>query len=173
MKRWIAILPLVALLGLGAVFAIYGLHHNPHYTPDARVGQALPDVTLPPLAGGAPVRLHSAVQPATLVNFYASWCVPCIQEEPTLLALKAEGVRIIGVAWKDDPAKTRAHLARYGDPYAETLVDRDGRAGIEFGVSGVPETYLVGQDGTILAKVAEPLTADSAEQLLERAAAKR
>ncbi len=173
MKRWIAILPLAALAGLGAVFAAYGLHHNPHYIPNARVGQPLPDVTLPPLAGGAPVRLHDAAPPSTLVNFYASWCVPCIQEQPTLMALKAEGVRIIGVAWKDDPAKTRAHLARYGDPYAETLVDRDGRAGVEFGVSGVPETYLVGANGVILAKVAEPLTADTAEQLLERAAPKR
>ena len=173
MKRWMAVLPLAALLALGAVFGFYGLHHNPHYTPDARVGQVLPDVTLPALDGGAPVRLHGAVQPATLVNFYASWCAPCIQEAPTLMALKAEGVRIVGVAWKDDPAKTRQHLARHGDPYALTLVDRDGRAGVEFGVSGVPETYLVGADGTILAKVSEPLTADSAEQLLERASPKR
>ncbi len=89
------------------------------------------------------------------------------------MALKAEGVRIVGVAWKDDPAKTRAHLAQHGDPYALTLVDRDGRTGLDFGVSGVPETYLIGADGKILAKVAEPLTADSAEQLLEQASPKR
>ncbi len=173
MKRWIAILPLAALAGLGAVFAAYGLHHNPHYIPNARVGQAMPDASLPPLDGGGPVRLSSVVRPATLVNFYASWCAPCIQEEPTLMALKAEGVRIVGVAWKDDPAKTRAHLAQHGDPYALTLVDRDGRTGLDFGVSGVPETYLIGADGKILAKVAEPLTADSAEQLLEQASPKR
>ena len=173
MKRWLAILPLAALAGLGAVFAVYGLHHNPHYIPDARVGQVMPDETLPPLDGGAPVRLRGATQPATLVNFYASWCVPCIQEQPVLMLLKTEGVRIIGVAWKDDPAKTRAHLAQHGDPYAMTLVDRNGRAGVDFGVSGVPETYLIGANGVILAKVAEPLTADTAEQLLERAAPKR
>lgn len=173
MKRWIAILPLAALGGLGAVFAAYGLHHNPHYIPDARVGQAMPDATLPPLAGGAPVRLSSVARPATLVNFYASWCAPCIQEEPTLMALKAEGVRIVGVAWKDDPDKTRAHLAQHGDPYTLTLVDRDGKTGVDFGVSGVPETYLIGSGGKILAKVAEPLTADSAEQLLEKAEPKR
>lgn len=169
MKRWIAILPLAALGALAAVFAVYGLHHNPHYTPTARVGQPLPDVTLPPLQGGAPVHLQTVVGPATLVNFYASWCAPCIQEQPALMALKAEGVRIVGVAWKDDPLKTRAHLAQHGDPYALTLVDRDGRAGVEFGVSGVPETYLVGADGSILAKVAEPLTPDTAEQLLDKA----
>ena len=169
MKRWIAVLPLAALVALGAVFAVYGLHHNPHYVPTARVGQPLPDVTLPPLQGGAPVRLKTAVGPATLVNFYASWCAPCIQEQPALMALKAEGVRIVGVAWKDEPIKTRAHLAQHGDPYALTLVDRDGRAGVEFGVSGVPETYLVGADGSILAKVAEPLTPETAEQLLDKA----
>ena len=173
MKRWIAVLPLAALLALGAVFATYGLRHDPHYIPNARVGQPMPDATLPPLAGGAPVRLSSVVAPATLVNFYASWCAPCIQEEPTLMALKAEGVRIVGVAWKDDPDKTRAHLAQHGDPYALTLVDRDGKTGVDFGVSGVPETYLIGSDGKILAKVAEPLTADSAERLLEQSAPKR
>ena len=173
MRRWLAILPLAALLALGLVFYAYGLKHDPHYVPDARVGQPLPDVTLPALADGAPTRLRPAAPPATLVNFYASWCAPCIQEAPTLMALKAEGVRIVGVAWKDDPAKTRLHLTEHGDPYALTLVDRDGRAGVEFGVSGVPETYLVGPDGRILAKVAEPLTPESAEQLLERDAPKR
>ena len=169
MKRWIAVLPLAALLALGAVFATYGLRHDPHYIPNARVGQPMPDATLPPLAGGAPVRLSSVVAPATLVNFYASWCAPCIQEEPTLMALKAEGVRIVGVAYKDDPDKTRAFLAAHGDPYAAIFVDREGTAGIDFGVTGVPETYLVGGDGRILDKQASPLSAADAEALLAKA----
>jgi cytochrome c biogenesis protein CcmG/thiol:disulfide interchange protein DsbE len=172
-KRWLAVLPLLGLGALAAVFAGYGLKHDPHYTPNALVGHPLPAVTLPALNGGAPVALRVVAGPQTLVNFYASWCAPCIQEQPTLLALKAQGVRIVGVAWEDDPAKTRAHLAEHGDPYALSLVDRDGRAGIEFGVSGVPETYLVGPGGVILAKVALPLTPDSAEQLLERGEAQR
>lgn len=174
MRRWIAVIPLVLLAGLAVLFALR-LHNGegPHYTPAALVGQTMPDAVLPPLAGGDPVRLRDQAQPATLVNFFASWCAPCIQEQPTLMALKAEGVRIVGVAWKDDPDKTRAHLAQHGDPYALTLVDRDGRAGLEFGVSGVPETYLVGADGKILAKVSEPLTADSAEHLLEQADPRR
>ena len=170
MKRWLAVLPVLGLAGLTAVFAGYGLRHDPRYRPDALVGHPLPDVTLPSLTGGAATRLRQAAGPLTLVNFYASWCGPCIQEQPVLMGLKAEGVRIVGVAWKDDPAATRNHLALHGDPYALTLVDRDGQAGLEFGVSGVPETYLVGADGTILAKIAEPLTPDSAEQLLERGA---
>jgi cytochrome c biogenesis protein CcmG, thiol:disulfide interchange protein DsbE len=105
----------------------------------------------------------------TLVNFFASWCVPCAVEAPTLAALKAEGVRIVGIAWKDDPAKTRDFLARAGDPYQTIFIDRDGRAGIDFGVTGVPETYLVSADGRILDKEAQPLTAADAEALLSRA----
>jgi cytochrome c biogenesis protein CcmG/thiol:disulfide interchange protein DsbE len=168
MRRWLAALPLLAMAGLGALFAGYGLKHDPHYTPTALVGHPAPAETLPALDGGAPRSLTSLAPPGTLINFYASWCAPCVEEQPVLMALKAQGVRIVGVAWKDDPAKTRAHLAQHGDPYALTLVDRDGRAALDFGVSGVPETYLVGPGGVILAKVAEPLTPDSAEQLLER-----
>jgi cytochrome c biogenesis protein CcmG/thiol:disulfide interchange protein DsbE len=175
MKRWVAILPLAGLAGLGAVFAGYGLRHDPHYTPDALVGRPLPAAVLSPLDGGAPVALRDVAGPRTLVNFYGSWCVPCAQEEPTLMALKAEGVRIVGVAvaWNYDADKTRAYLAEHGNPYAVTLVDRDGHAALDFGVSGVPETYLVGANHVILAKVALPLTPDSAEQLLERASQPR
>jgi cytochrome c biogenesis protein CcmG/thiol:disulfide interchange protein DsbE len=170
MKRWVAVVPLLILAALAVVFAVRLTHGaDPHYVPAALVGKPLPDSVLPPLAGGQPVRLRSQVQPATLVTFFASWCAPCIEEAPTLMALKAEGVRIVGVAWKDDPDKTRAMLASVGDPYAQVLVDRDGHVGLDFGVSGVPETYLVGANGRILAKVAQPLTTDSAERLLEKA----
>jgi cytochrome c biogenesis protein CcmG/thiol:disulfide interchange protein DsbE len=157
-------------LALVAIFAGFILfHHNPQVVPRATVGQAAPDVVLPPLEGGAPMALRAALHGPVLVNFFASWCGPCAQEGPTLMALKAEGIRIIGVAWKDDPAASRAFLARYGDPYALRFSDRDGRAGIDFGVSGVPETYLVGADGVIIDKRAEPLTADTAEALLDKA----
>jgi cytochrome c biogenesis protein CcmG/thiol:disulfide interchange protein DsbE len=170
MKRWIALAPLIVLAALAALFvARLRTGQDPHYTPAALVGKPLPDAALPPLGGGQPVSLRGLVRPATLVTFFASWCAPCIEEAPTLMALKAQGVRIIGVAWKDDPANTQAMLARVGDPYQQVLVDRDGRTGLDFGVSGVPETYLVGADGRILAKQALPLTPDSAERLLEKA----
>jgi cytochrome c biogenesis protein CcmG/thiol:disulfide interchange protein DsbE len=173
-KRWIAVIPLATLAGLAILFALR-LHkgEGPHYTPAALVGKAMPDATLPPLAGGEAVRLRDQVQPATLVNFFASWCAPCIEEAPTLMALKAQGVRIVGVAWKDDPAKTAAMLGRVGDPYQTVLVDRSGQTGLDFGLSGVPETFLIGRDGKILAKVALPLTPDSAERLLEQGDAAR
>jgi cytochrome c biogenesis protein CcmG/thiol:disulfide interchange protein DsbE len=162
--------PLALFAALAVLFALrLRAGTDPHYIPAALVGKPMPDAVLPPLAGGAPVRLRDQVAPASLVNFFASWCAPCIEEAPTLMALKTEGVRIIGVAWKDDPAATRAMLGRTGDPYQAVLVDRSGRAGLDFGVSGAPETFLIGADGKIIAKTAGPLTADSAERLLEQA----
>jgi cytochrome c biogenesis protein CcmG/thiol:disulfide interchange protein DsbE len=169
MKRWWAILPLAALGALALLFAGFGLRHDPHFSPNALVGQATPDLALPLLAGGAPVRLRGEARPATLINFFASWCAPCAQEHPALMALRTEGVRIVGVAYKDPPDQTRALLGRLGDPYAATLVDRDGAAGLDFGISGVPETFLIGADGKILAKHTGPLTPQSAEALLEQA----
>jgi cytochrome c biogenesis protein CcmG/thiol:disulfide interchange protein DsbE len=153
-------------LALIAVFAGYLVtHRSPQVTPRAMVGKAAPPETLPPLEGGAPIALASATGGPTLVNFFASWCAPCAQEAPALAALKARGVRIVGVAWKDDPEATKGFLARYGDPYAARFVDRDGHAGIDYGVSGVPETYVVSADGRILDKIAEPLSGDDAETL--------
>jgi cytochrome c biogenesis protein CcmG/thiol:disulfide interchange protein DsbE len=169
MKRLVAVSPLIAFAVLVFVFGAYALHHNPQVVPRATIGELAPDDLLPTLAGAPPQPMRSAFKGATLVNFFASWCVPCAEEAPTLAALKAEGVRVIGVAWKDDPAKTRDFLARYGDPYAAVFVDRDGRAGIDFGVTGVPETYLVSADGRIRDKQAQPLTPADAESLLSRA----
>ena len=170
MKRWIAVLPLAALAALAVLFVGYSLHRNPQVPPDALVGQAAPDLTLPALDGGRPVRLREAAAGGpVLVNLFASWCAPCEVEHPALLALKSQGVRIVGIAYKDAPQNTQAFLGRLGDPFGQVLVDRDGRAGVEFGISGVPETFLVGADGTILAKHAGPLTPEAAERLLDRA----
>ena len=169
MNRLAALAPIAVLTALVLVFGVYALHHNPQVIPRATVGQSAPNDPLPSLAGAPPAPIRTAMQGVTLVNFFASWCVPCAQEAPTLAALKAEGVRVVGVAYKDDPADTRTFLARYGDPYQTVFVDRDGRAGIDFGVTGVPETYLVSAQGRILDKEAQPLTAADAEALLSRA----
>ena len=170
MTRWLTVLPLVVLATLAVLFATYGLHHDPHVEPHALVGKPVPDLALPTLGASQPVRLRAlAAQGPYVINFFASWCAPCEEEAPALNALAAQHVRIVGVAYKDQPPKTQAFLDRLGDPYAQRLVDRDGRAGIEFGVTGVPETYLVGRDGTILDKHAGPLEAADVRALAQQA----
>jgi cytochrome c biogenesis protein CcmG/thiol:disulfide interchange protein DsbE len=141
--------------------------------PDALVGKPLPSHRLPPLAGGAPVDLRSTVQGPTLVNVFASYCGPCIEEAPALMALKAQGVRVVGVAYEDDPDRSRAFLQRFGDPFATVLVDRDGAAGLDLGVSGMPETFLVSASGQILAKHAGALQPADADAMLRKAAGTR
>lgn len=171
MKRWVAVLPLVVLALLAVLFAGYGLRHDPKVNPAALVGKPMPDLSLPPLAGGPPERVKAQLRGPTFVNVFASWCVPCAVEAPALNAMKGQGARIVGVAYKDEPSASSAFLRRYGDPFAAVLVDRDGRAGIELGVSGVPETFLVGEDGTIIAKHSGPLLPEDAEAMMEKAQA--
>jgi cytochrome c biogenesis protein CcmG/thiol:disulfide interchange protein DsbE len=173
-KRWLAVLlaalPLIALLGLGGLFYSYALKRDPHVQPQALVGKPVPDLTLPTLAEGQPVRIRDvAAEGPILINFFASWCAPCEIEHPVLMGLKGEKVRVIGIAYKDAPTNTQALLTRLGDPYAQALVDRDGRAGVEFGVTGVPETYVIARDGTVLAKHTGPLTVPEAEKLAQLA----
>jgi cytochrome c biogenesis protein CcmG/thiol:disulfide interchange protein DsbE len=170
MSRWLALAPLIVLIALGGLFGLYALNRNPQVQPQALVGKPVPALMLPSLDDGQPTAIRQvAVGDApVLVNFFASWCAPCEIEHPVLVALKARGVRIVGVAYKDAPANTEAFLARLGDPFAHRLVDRDGRAGVEFGVTGVPETYLVGADGVVIAKHTGPMTAPVAAELLAK-----
>ncbi|HKR89054.1 MAG TPA: DsbE family thiol:disulfide interchange protein [Phenylobacterium sp.] len=170
MSRWLTILPLVVLAALAALFGLYGLHHDPKVQPHAMVGKPMPDLALPALEDGRPARLRELTASGpVVVNFFASWCAPCEVEAPQLNALSVKGVRIVGVAYKDKPPKTQAFLARLGDPYVARLSDLDGRAGVEFGVTGVPETYLIGRDGTILSKHTGPLEADDVKALAQQA----
>lgn len=169
MTRWLAFLPLAALALLAVLFIGYSLKRNPQVQPDAMVGKPMPALSLPDLTTGRPVALAQAAKGPVLVNFFASWCAPCEIEHPVLVDLKKQGVRIVGVAYKDAPENTKAFIGRLGDPYAERLVDRDGRAGIDLGVTGVPETYLVGPGGQILAKHTGPLTPEKAREMLAKA----
>jgi cytochrome c biogenesis protein CcmG/thiol:disulfide interchange protein DsbE len=174
MKRWLPFVPLVVLVALGALFGFFALRHDPHVEPRALVGKPVPDVTLPAFETGAPVRVRELARDGPVViNFFASWCTPCAVEAPELMMLKQAGVRVVGVAYEDvpprgSPDQTRAFLNRLGDPFAKKLSDADGRAGIEFGVTGVPETYLVGADGMILDKHTGPLDAADVQALSKR-----
>jgi cytochrome c biogenesis protein CcmG/thiol:disulfide interchange protein DsbE len=166
LSRWLAILPLAALLALGGLFYFYALKRDPQVQPQALVGKMVPELSLPTLKEGAPVAIRAAAAEGPMVvNFFASWCAPCEIEHPVLMGMKGRGVRIVGVAYKDAPPNSQAFLSRLGDPFSQALVDRDGRAGVEFGVTGVPETYVIGADGKVLAKHTGPLTEADAERL--------
>lgn len=167
-SRWLAVLPLVLLGALALVFGLYGLRHDPHVIPEALVGKRAPTVVLRRLDNGSgqPITGTARSNRVHLVNFFASWCAPCISENSALLALKAGGVSITGVAYKDKESATKAFLARLGDPFDVVLLDPDGMAGVEFGVSGVPETFAISEDGLILAKHSGELTPEIADRLL-------
>ena len=170
MSRWLAVLPLVAIAALGALFYFFALRHDPHFQPKALVGHEIPDLALPDLVDGRPVSLRTAsAEGPMVVNFFASWCAPCEIEHPVLMGLKGRGVRVVGIAYKDAPPNSRALLSRLGNPYAQALIDRDGRAGVEFGVTGVPETYMIGKGGQVLAKHTGPLTEAEAAALAGQA----
>lgn len=171
MKRLIVWLPLVALAALAVLFAVFALNRDPQVKPQAMVGRPVPAVALAGLDGAAPRSLAQvAGKGPVLINFFASWCAPCEIEHPQLTALKARGVRIVGVAYKDAPSNSQAFITRLGDPFATVLVDREGRAGIEFGLTGVPETYAVDARGIIVGKFAGPLDTVEAERLAMLAA---
>ena len=167
MKRLIVFGPVVALLALIVLFVAYALRHDPHVYPAAMVGKPAPIVALEPLAGGSSQPPTLAVKGPILVNFFQSTCAPCVVEAPALMALKSQGVPIVGVAWKDQDDGTRAFLKTYGDPFQTVLTDASGRASVEWGVSGVPETFAVDASGRIVAKRSGALSPQDAESLAE------
>ena len=162
MSRWLSIVPLIVLVALAALFIGWSLKRDPSIKPDALVGRPIPETVLPLLTGDQTGPGHLDLKTAgvgkpMLVNVFASWCAPCRAEHPNLMALKARGVAVVGVAWKDEPVATRAFLDELGDPYAMVLVDRDGRAGLDLGITGAPETFAVNAMGQVVAKSTGPL----------------
>jgi cytochrome c biogenesis protein CcmG, thiol:disulfide interchange protein DsbE len=173
-RRLMVLLPLAVFLGLAALF-LAGLYSgDPSILPSALIGHPAPQTNLPPIAGldhdGAPV---PGLDPAafkgavTIVNVWASWCVPCHDEAPMLMQLAQDKrVRLVGINYKDDPGNARRFLGRYGNPFAAAGADQNGRAAIEWGVYGVPETFIVGRDGHIAYKLVGPITSDNFFSLL-------
>jgi cytochrome c biogenesis protein CcmG/thiol:disulfide interchange protein DsbE len=166
-SRWFALAPIAVLLALTVLFVGYALRHDPHVRPAALVGKPAPQTPLKPLGGGAALIPTAAIKGPVLVNFFGSWCAPCAEEAPALLALKAQGVPIVGVAYKDQDPNTRAYLRTYGNPYQTILTDPSGRTGVEWGISGVPESFAIDAAGKIIAKRSEPLTPQDAQALVE------
>jgi cytochrome c biogenesis protein CcmG/thiol:disulfide interchange protein DsbE len=171
-KLWF-LFPAVLCAALLGVFAI-GLRHDPHLLPSALIDRPAPDFSLPALypdAGGlARKDLEGRV---TLVNFFASWCTPCREEHPQLMRLgHLSGVTLDGIAYKDKPEDSRGFLDRLGNPYGRIGIDRTGSTAIDFGVYGVPETYVVDGTGHVRYRHVGPLSAEDIKQkvlpLIER-----
>ena len=162
MRLVLALLPLVALVGLLAVFAL-NINRDPSLVQSVLINKPAPSFTLPAVAG-LPVpgfdsaRLRGQV---SVVNVFASWCIPCRDEHPVLEALKQEtGVLLLGINQKDAPDNAAAFLAQLGNPYDAVGADADGRASIDWGVYGVPETFIVDAKGVIRFKHTGPLAPD-------------
>jgi cytochrome c biogenesis protein CcmG, thiol:disulfide interchange protein DsbE len=175
----------VVFLALAVLFFVRLFAGDASRVPSALIGRQAPQIALPPLEG-----LLVAGQPSpgvtpqdlnagrvTILNVFASWCAPCRVEHPYLVAMAGhEAVRqgrvqVIGLNYKDEPDNARRFLGALGNPYSRVGTDRTGRASIEWGVYGVPETFLVRGDGVVLAKHIGPLDEASAGRLMEQALA--
>jgi len=154
MNRFLFVLPLLTLAILAGFFGWSLLSgRDPASIGSVMVGRAAP--TLPQALGEGLIRSGKPV----LVNFFASWCAPCLAEHPMFERLKSrEGATIIGIAWKDKPEATNAWLARLGNPFSRLGFDQDGKIALDWGLSGVPETYLIDAQGIVRLHFRGPIT---------------
>ena len=169
MGRWIFILPVGLFAALAVAFAV-GLGLRPDLIPSPLIDQPAPAFKLPALPGRSDGGLSTADLKGdgpTLVNVFASWCLPCRAEHPLLMQLAREhGVRIVGINQKDKPEDALAWLAELGDPFVKIGADTTGRASIDWGVYGVPETFVVDKDGRIRFKQGPLTEYDVTERIL-------
>ncbi len=174
-RRVLVLVPLLAFLALAALFYFRLGAGDPSRIPSALIGHPVPEVSLPPLEGlerdGKPL---PGVTPETykdrvsVLNVWASWCVPCRDEAPLLEALAQDKrIQIVGITYKDQPENARRFLGRYGNPFIANGNDGNGRASIEWGVYGVPESFVIGRDNRIRFKLVGPITPENLERVLK------
>jgi len=149
-NRLLFLLPLLTLCAMAVFFGWALLSgRDPASIGSVMVGRPAPKLEGVELGGGKP----------KLVNFFASWCAPCLAEHPLFTRLKErEGTAIVGIAWKDKPEATRAWLAKLGDPFKQLLFDQEGKTALDWGLSGVPETYLIDGQGIVRLHFRGPIT---------------
>lgn len=163
-RLW-ALLPIGLFVALAGLFmwAMFGQRVDKHASP--LIGKPAPTFALPDITGGT-LDLAAYKGRPIILNFYASWCAPCRLEHPQLLQLgKDTRFVVLGVSYRDDPTKTAAYLDELGDPFAQSAIDRQGNVGVQFGLAGVPETYVIGADGTVLLRHQGEVTAKVAGDL--------
>jgi len=172
MRRILPLLPVMSVVLLGALFW-KGLQMDPQALPSVMINKPAPSFDLPPVLADVPGFKSADLQgKVTLVNFFASWCVPCRQEHEVVGSLAGQkGLVVVGINYKDKPEAAKAWLGNLGHHYAALGADLDGRIGIEFGVYGVPESYLIDQAGNIRYKQTGPITPDAIKrEILPRVA---
>jgi cytochrome c biogenesis protein CcmG, thiol:disulfide interchange protein DsbE len=173
-RNLLVLLPLGIFIALAALFLFRLYAGDPSRIPSALIGHPAPPTNLPPVEGlirdGKPVpgvTNATFAGAVTLVNVWASWCVPCADEVPFLDQLsKDKRIQLVGINYKDAPENARRFLNRYGNPFVATGADGNGRTSIDWGVYGVPETFVVGRDGHIAFKLVGPIDATNLAKTL-------
>jgi len=158
------VLPLLAVL-------LANLGRDPHLIDSPLVGKPAPAFRLAKLSGGAPVDLQDFKGKPVVMNFWATWCVPCMQEHPTLAAASQhlrDEVQFLGVVFDDEEQRVGSFVDQNGSPYP-ALMDPEGKTAVAFGVQGVPETYFIDRQGVIVSKYVGPLDPDSLARELQKA----
>lgn len=172
-RRLLILVPLILFVAMAAMFAFALTKGDPSKLPSALIGKPAPMLALTAiegLQGGAravPLLTSETLRQGevTMVNFWASWCGPCVDEHPLLVELaQRTGVRIVGVNYKDAAANARRFLGRYGNPFAAIGADTTGRTAIEWGVYGMPETFIIDKEGRVAFKHVGPLTPDAIQR---------
>lgn len=157
--RPLMLLPPVLFIGLAALFFFGNLREDRDELPSAREGQGAPGVVLTQLGDDAPFTDATLRDgEVKLLNYWASWCAPCRAEHPLLEEIQAEGIPIYGVNYRDDPTRAMAFLDELGNPFEAMGADATGRMALDWGLYGVPETYVIAGDGTVMLRFAGPLT---------------
>ena len=155
----LVIAPPVIFAGLASLFLIGMFREDPNALPSTFVGRDAPPLEVAPLPPLPVIEEGTLTNgDVKLVNFWASWCAPCRVEHPQLMRLQLDGMTILGVNYKDDPEKAQRFLRELGDPFAGNGADPEGRTAIDWGVYGVPETFVVDGDGKVLLRFAGPIT---------------
>ncbi len=174
-RRIVVLLPLAGFLALAGLFFVRLGAGDASRIPSALIGREAPATDLPAVTGlerdGKAVPGLAAADfkdAVTVLNVWASWCVPCHDEAPLLLQLAGDPrIRVVGINYKDEPDNARRFLGRYGNPFSAAGADTKGRAAIEWGVYGVPETFIVGRDGKIAYKLVGPITPENLDQVVK------
>jgi cytochrome c biogenesis protein CcmG, thiol:disulfide interchange protein DsbE len=168
MKSLRFLIPLGIFVVLAGFLAV-GLKLNPREVPSPLIGKPAPAFALSRLDDpGTVIKREDLLGKVWVLNVWASWCAPCREEHPLVVAFaKRTGVPVYGLNYKDQTAAAQGWLRQLGDPYVATLVDRDGKAGIDFGVYGVPETFVIDKQGVVRFKQIGPLTEDAIRNKVE------